>query len=124
MAFGLSGHWHDGPGEVHIRAVLRDKFTIRTAPPLPRDHPGRLQVWARRGLLDGIASLDGRRVLERLGQLAIDTVPDGHAFLELERRLAGQQEIVPVSPVAWASPPGCVEFRPESVLIMEPPGEN
>jgi hypothetical protein len=122
-AFAPSGHTFDGPGEVHVTAVLRDQFTGADIAPLPAEHPGQLKVFARTGLLDRVPSFDAQEILRQLGQLAVDTIPDGHAFLELERPASGYQMIVvPVSPPAWTSPPGAVEFRPESVEFYDSPG--
>jgi hypothetical protein len=119
--FGPSGHWHDGPGEIELAAILRDQFT-RTAPaPLPSDHPGQLKVWARTEMFERLPGFDVTAALKDLGQLAMDTIPGGHAFVELTRPLSGRQEVVPISPVAWSSPIGAVEFRPESVIFSDPP---
>jgi hypothetical protein len=37
-------------------------------------------------MLARVPALDVEAVLKRLGQLARDTIPDGHAFVQLERR--------------------------------------
>jgi hypothetical protein len=119
--FGPSGHWHDGPGEVELAAILRDQFTRDAPAPLPAEHPGQLKVWARTEMMERLPGFDFAAVLKHLGQLAIDTIPGDHAFMELSRPLSGRQEVVPVSPVAWTSPIGAVKFRPETVVLSDPP---
>ena len=118
-AFGPSGRWHDGPGEIEVAAILRDEFASETSAPLPADHPGQLKVWARTGMLARVTAFNVEAVLKRLGQVAMDTIPHGHAFVELERPLSGRQEVVPVAPVAWKVLSGAL-----STDIPTPPGAD
>jgi hypothetical protein len=123
-AFSPSGRAFGGPGDLNVEAVLRDQFTQTAVAPLPAEHPGQLKVFTPIGLLDRVPSFDAPKILSRLGQLAVDTIPGGHVFLELERPLHPHREIVPVSPLGWTSPPGAVEFRPDSVEFYDSPGRD
>jgi hypothetical protein len=122
-AWGPSGRSDEGPGDLNVQAVLRNLSTWRA------EQLGHLKLSSTPGLLDRVHSFDALEMLSELGQLAVDTIPGGHAFLELERPhwpepIHPSGDIVPVSSPIWTSPPGTVEFRPELIEFRDPRSRN
>jgi hypothetical protein len=120
-ALNSAGKWYEGPGELELRAVMRDQFSQGSSAPLPPEHPGQLYLRVRAGLLDRIPDLDLDAVLKALGDQAVRTIPDCSGFVEIARpQVASIEHLTPASPPSWCSPIGAYHFRPEWVVEFDP----